>query len=381
MNKSIETNKPVVLEIAGMEGRYGIENYIMNMIRNFDHDLVQIDFLCPVPGPFDQEIKSYGGRFFRITSLGMSIKQIIKHYSELLQIFHEHPEIATVHIHGNTAVGCLDAYVAKKAGISKIIVHSHSDNVANLRGKILHFLAKLIICRKITHKFCCSEAAGQWMFGKNGNYLIMKNAISLNKFQYSPIMAKQIRQKYDIENCKVIGHIGRMETPKNHMFLLDIFKVINTLHPQTKLMLIGEGSLTPKIRQTYKKMGLDDKVIHIPICDCVEKILQAMDVFLFPSLWEGLGIVLIEAQASGLNCIVSDAINDEVCVTDLIEKHSLEDSAELWAEYTWKAACKSNIRSSDKYIELLKTAGYDIIDAAQKMQNIYLKDGKARKPK
>lgn len=371
MEKFDTMDKSVVLEIASMDGRYGIENYIMNMLRQFDHKLVQIDFLSPAPGPFDQEIEAYGGRFFRITPWGMSIKNIKKHYSELSLIFREHPEITTVHIHGNTAVGCLDAYIAKKSGISKIIVHSHSDGVASLRGKILHVLSRAIIQEKITHKFCCSNAAGQWMFGKKGNYSVMKNAIFLDKFRYSPELSKQIHMELGIENCKIIGHVGRMETPKNHIFLLNIFKSIITSHPEARLMFVGDGSLSFKITDTAKEMGLTDKIIHIKDCDCVEKMLQAMDVFVFPSLWEGLGIALIEAQASGLNCVVSDVINDEVCVTDLVEKHSLKDTADSWAEYIWAAACKSDSRSSDKYIELLRAAGYDVVYAARKLQDLY----------
>lgn len=223
----------------------------------------------------------------------------------------------------------------------------------------------------MTHKFCCSNAAGQWMFGKKGNYIVMKNAINLDRFRYSPEISKEIRKIYNIENCKIIGHVGRMETPKNHIFLLNVFKLVNESHPETRLMLIGDGSLCPQIEELYIKMGLADKVLHIKNCSCVEKLLQAMDVFVFPSLWEGLGIVLIEAQASGLKCVVSEAVNDEVCLTELIEKYSLEETTEMWAENIWNAICRTSVRSSDQYIKQLKAAGYDAADAAKKLQDLY----------
>lgn len=368
-------NKTVVLEIANMEGRYGIENYLMNMLRNFDLDKVQINFLSYAQGPFDEEIRSYGCEIFRITPLGASLKKIRKHNQELIMLFKNHPEIQVVHIHGNTAIGCIDARIAKKMGIKKIIVHSHSDGCNGLRSFMLHIMGRIICSRGITHKVSCSKAASKWMFGNENEAKVLKNAIDLEKYRYDENKGNDIKLKLGLSGKKVIGHVGRVEKPKNHAFILEVFNQVHKLHPETNLLLIGDGGLGVELDRKIKEMGLEDAVIRIKQCDCVNEMLQAMDVFLFPSIWEGLGISLIEAQASGLKCIVSDIIKEEVCVTDLIEKHALLEGAETWADCVWSVLDKGRIseRDSTEYIKKLCDAGYSQKEAAGILQEIYIK--------
>ena len=367
-------DKTVVLEIANMEGRYGIENYLMNMLRNFDFEKVKIHFMSVTPGPFDEEIKSYGGDIYRVAPLGASFKKVRRHNQEFRKLLTEHPEIQVVHIHGNTAIGCIDARIANKMGVKKVIVHSHNDGCNNIRSYILHLIGRLIIGKSATTRVACSEAAARWMFGKSKESLVLKNAIDVEKYKFTNKKAVELKRELGIENKKTIGHIGRMEKQKNHSFILDVFYRIHKEHPETCLMLIGDGSLRQEITQKAREMGLEDAIIFIRQSDRVNEMLQAMDIFLFPSIWEGLGISLVEAQASGLNCVVSDIIKDEVCVTELIEKHSLSEGAEKWANVLWSIleANQNKERSSEKYIKELRKAGYDERDAARYLQEIYI---------
>lgn len=366
-------DKMVVLEIANMEGRYGIENYLMNMLRNFDFDKVTVHFMSYNHGPFDEEIKSYGGEIFRIPPLGSSLKKIRIHNKAFKKLLLDHPEIQVVHIHGNTAIGCIDARIAKKSGVKKVIVHSHNDGCNNLRSYILHMLGRILIMRNITNKVSCSEAASKWMFGRTSDSRVLRNAINLEKYRYSKKRANEIKRKYGVEGKWVVGHTGRMEKQKNHFFILDVFHQIRKEHPDTMLMLVGDGTLREQVFQRARELEIEDAIVHIEQSDCVNEMLMAMDVFLFPSIWEGLGISLVEAQASGLNCVASDIIKDEVCVTALIEKLSLSEGVDAWADAVWKALenNRGNERSSDKYISELRKAGFDEKEAAQILQDIY----------
>lgn len=366
--------KTVVLEIANMEGRYGIENYLMNMLRNFDFDKVKIHFMSVTPGPFDEEITSYGGEIFRVAPLGATFQKIRTHNQEFRKLLAEHPEIQTVHIHGNTAIGCIDARIAKKMGVKQVIVHSHNDGCNNLRSYILHLIGRIVIFGDTTKRVSCSEAAARWMFGRNMDSMILKNAIDVEKYRFRKDSSIKLKKELGADGKKIIGHVGRMEKQKNHMFILDVFHHIHKKHPETCLMLIGDGSLSQEIAQKAKELGLEDAIVHIKQCDCVNEMLQAMDVFIFPSMWEGLGISLVEAQASGLNCVVSDIIKDEVCVTELIAKHSLSEGAEVWAEAVWNTleANQDKERSSENYIDELRKAGYDEREAARILQDIYI---------
>ena len=366
--------KTVVLEIASMQARAGIENYLMNMLREFDHEKIQIDFLYSIgdSGPFDEEILSYGGRIFRVPRTGMSITKIVRHFQAVKKILKEHPEITTVHIHANTAIGCLDARVAKAMKVPQIIVHSHSNDCKGFRSHLLHIISKAFIHGCATRNFCCSEAAGKWMFGKNGKYYVMRNAICLSKYKFNPQIRNQVRLKNNWKDCKVIGHVGRITATKNHKLIIEVFNAIHKEHPETKLLLIGDGELRSEITQHIIECGLQSDVIIVNQTDKVHEYLMAMDLFLFPSVWEGLGIVLIEAQASGLPCLVSDAICDEVKITDLLHICSLTDNSATWAHYAWDLLNSVNDRSLGNYIEQLAKAGYDVSKAAEQLSNIYM---------
>lgn len=365
--------KTVVLEIAGMQAKAGIENYIMNMLREFDHDKIQVDFLYSTDeiGPYDEEILSYGGQIFRVPRTGASIWKIIRHFHAVRQVLKDHPEISTVHIHANTAIGCLDARVAKAMRVSQVIVHSHNNGVKGLRGHILHAISRVFIHGCSSRNFCCSSAAGKWMFGVNGKYDVVPNAIFLPKYKFDAVCRNKVRKQNGWSDYKVIGHIGRMTEQKNHKFIIKVFNDIYRKHSKTRLLLIGDGELRNEIEKQINEYGLDSVVTIIRQTDNVYEYLMSMDLFLFPSVFEGLGIVLVEAQASGLPCLVSDAICDEVKITDLIHTCLLTDESRVWADCAWNLLDNTKERCSDEYIEQLTKAGYEVKTAALHLASVY----------
>ncbi len=367
-------SKTVVLEVASMQARAGIENYLMNMLREFNHDELQVDFLYSTEeiGPFDEEILSYGGRIFRVPRTGTSISKIRRHSKAVRQVLKEHPEITTVHIHANTAIGCIDARVAKKMKVPQIIVHSHNNSCNGLRSKILHVVSKAYIRGCSTKNFCCSDAAGKWMFGRNGKYSVAPNAIYLSKYKFNEECRNELRAANGWSDCKVIGHIGRMTVQKNHKLILDTFNDIYKEHPEARLLLIGDGELKDTVGAQIVEYGLQSAVTIVSQTDKIHEYLMAMDMFLFPSVWEGLGIVLVEAQAAGLPCLVSEAICEEVRVTDLVKVCLLSDDSKIWAQRAWELLSKENDRGSGKYTEQLTEARYEVSTAAAQLADVYM---------
>lgn len=359
--------KTVVLEVASMEIRAGIENFLMNIIRNLDHDKIQVDFLSGIPGPYDEEIKSYGGRIFR----GPSILNRIERIKYIKKILSEHPEIKTVHIHGNTAISCIDARIFKKFGVSNIIIHSHSDGTKGIFSFIKHWICKYYIRKCANYNFSCSKSAGRWMFGSD-NFTVISNAINLDTFRFDKSTAFEYKKRLKLENKVVIGHVGRFEVPKNHQFIIKVFKQIHDIHNDSHLLLIGEGALYNEVIKLIKDYELQECTTVIRNSPEINHLLQAMDVFIFPSLWEGLGISLVEAQASGLPCVVSQVIKEEVCVTPLITKMDLKTSVNEWANIVWEQATKIKDRSNDIHIKQLSEAGFNIKETARALENIYL---------
>lgn len=289
--------------------RYGgLETMLMNYYRKIDRKRVQFDFLEHRQGrtDYDCEIEKLGGKIYRLPPLN----PFGIHYKHRLSIFFkEHPEYQIIHVHQD----CLSSIilkVAKKYGVKVRIAHSHSNN----QDKNLKYIIKMYYKRKIpkyaTYLFACSEDAGRWMFG-NAKFSILHNAIDTSKYAYSVKKRKQMRSEFDIkEETLVIGHVGRFSYPKNHMYLLEVFKKISE-ERDAILLLVGDGHLRLEIENKINQLQLKNRVILTGVRNDVAELMQAMDAFILPSKYEGLGIVVIEAQAAGLPCIVSDKVSLE----------------------------------------------------------------------
>ncbi len=343
----------------------GLETMLMNYYRKIDRNKVQFDFLehRQEESDYDREIRILGGKIYRIPRLN----PFSLHYRLVLRrFFQEHPEYQIIHVHQD----CLSSVIlkiAKQYGIKVRIAHSHSNN----QDRNLKYLIKLYYKRKIpkyaTHLFACSEEAGKWMF-KNAKFEIINNAIDTEKYAYSLEKRKQIRESLGIsDDMLVIGHVGRFSYPKNHMYLLDIFqKVIEKT--SAVLLLVGDGILRSEIENKIEQLHLQDKVILTGVRKDVADLLQAMDVFVLPSRYEGLGIVVIEAQTSGLPCCISDRVSKECEKTDLVYQISLSEDTEIWAN---KILQISKIKRNSRCDEIQKN-GYDLQDNTDKLADFYI---------
>lgn len=364
-------NNPIrILQISYDMNLGGAETLIMNLYRNIDKSKVQFDFLLHSneKSAYDDEITALGGKIYRIPRfLGynkFSYDRTLKNF--LL----EHPEYHILHDHlMDSATETFK--VAKKLGRITI---SHSHTVQNnfSLSNLVRFFFRKDICKYTNYRFACSEEAGKWLYRGKACFSVLRNGIETSSFCFSQVVRKEQRKVLGIkENDLAIAHVGRFVEEKNHKRLISIFKEIVEIKGNSKLFLIGEGPLKTEIERKVEELKLKDKVIFLGARKDVNDLLSAFDVFIMPSLFEGLGIVLVEAQASGLPCVYSDIIPTEVClISSLMNPVCLEEPNKIWAE---KVINAKPLKDREKGFTLVKNAGYDIKESARKLEDFYLK--------
>lgn len=358
-----------VLHVFGGLGTGGTESLIMNWYRNIDRGKVQFDFLVrSFDDNYAGEIKMMGGRIYYTSSFP---RHFIKNYIETKNILKQ-KEWDIIHVHGNAAMYILPLKLAKDFGYKCRIMHSHSVKAKKNLFSIVHEINKKRMIKYTTHRLACSEAAGKWMFG-NSQFEIVRNAISIDQYQYDQKAREEIRKKYHLEDKLVIGHVGRFASPKNHLFLLETFKRIITQKPDSVLMLVGAGELEDSIKSKVEEFGISDFVLFMGRRNDIGQVMSSMDLFVLPSIYEGLGNVLIEAQVNGLVCVVSEeAYNNEVQLFDSLSKLSLNKGAMIWADYILE---KSKFLPERKIAcEVLADTGYDIKTEVVRLEELYLQE-------
>lgn len=350
----------------------GIECLLMNIYRNIDRNKVQFDFMVhrKKEGYFDREIESLGGKIYRCEPFNPF--HHFAYLNSMKKIFQDHPEYKIFHAHADLNMWPLR--VAKEAGIPVRIAHSHNARSTLDLKRLFMEYGKISIKRYCTQMFACSETAALSLYGKkaveNNQVIYVKNGIEPEKYRFNEAIREQIRREFHLEDKFVVGHIGRFAEQKNHTFLLDIFQLVHRQEPRAVLLLIGTGALLPKIQQKAESLGISDSVIFAGVRSDVPQLLQAMDVFAFPSLYEGLPVTLIETQAAGLPCIVANTVSREAAVTTGLINWLPLSSPQKWAD--------SILQYRDTYqrvdtIESIKSAGYDIRKTAKKLEEFYLK--------
>lgn len=355
-----------VLQVVTTMNRGGLETMLMNYYRNINHEKVQFDFLVhrEEDSDYDQEILSLCGKIYHISKLNPLSSQ---YRADLDDFFREHQDYKIVHSHLDCMAGIPLKY-AKSNGVPVCIAHSHNSN----QTKDIKYLLKIYYKKKIKeyadYLFACSQEAGEWMFNTN-DFKVLNNAIDAKKYSFNAVIRKDKRKEFNIfDDSIMIGHVGRFFPQKNHSFLIDIFNDFHSINPNSYLMLIGEGDLKASIIEKVKELHLEDYVIFTGLRSDVNELLQAMDVFLFPSLYEGLPVSIVEAQAAGLPCLISDKVPIECKKTDLVYQINLNDPVDVWAD---KVNELSHIQRRDTY-EDIKNAGFDIIENAKWLENFYL---------
>ncbi len=361
-----------ILHLLYCMDRAGAETMVMNYYRNVDKSKVQFDFLLTRDGKsdFDDEILSMGGRIYHIP--GLSFSNPFKYLNSLKAFLNEHPEYKIIHSHTDCK-STIPLWVAKKQNIPVRISHSHTSSTGGGVQGIIKSIVKKPIKKVATNYFACGEAASKFLYGQtsdeNDKIKIIPNAIDAAAYSYNPETRKRIRAQFNLEDKFVLGHVGRFATPKNHEFLIDIFSAVHKKNPDTALLLVGEGELTDKIKEKVSALNLSDSVVFAGLRDDIPDVLQAMDLFVFPSLFEGLGIVAIEAQAAGLRVICSDAVPKEANISGYVSYIPLSKSADEWASEVLKL---SGGYTRENTFELVKKANYDIKESAKDLQDFYL---------
>lgn len=368
--------KPMrVLQISYAMDLGGAETLIMNLYRNIDRSMVQFDFLlhCPHESAYEKEILSLGGRIYKIPRyLGYNKLSYERNLSLFLKA---HPEHIIIHDHlMDSASETLK--VAKRLG-RITVAHSHIADVPFSLREIIRFLFRRNLWKIADYRFACSESAGKWLYRGKAGFTILRNGIITERFAYSGQTRGIKRKEFGIaESTRLIGTIGRMVNQKNQGRLLDVIKHLVDFEDNAKLMLVGEGPLETELKAKVGKLNLEDHVIFTGPRTDVNELLSAMDVFVLPSLYEGLGIVLVEAQASGLPCVFTDTIPKDVdLIPELIHRVSLSVSDEAWA----KTILDSRpLKNRENAWETVADKGYDIRNSAQQLQVFYseLSDGK-----
>jgi len=361
-----------VLHVIGTMGSGGAETLIMNVYRHIDKTQIQFDFVVHTKDEcfYDKEIIKLGGRIYHTERFNvinwLSYKKFWNNF------FSEHKEHKIVHGHINSSAA-IYLSVAKRYG--KIaVVHSHS--VKRTEKSLRSYMFRIFVypIRYIADYFlACSEEAGETRFGKHvtesENYKVFKNGIDVKQFCFQKEVRKVIREKYGIAEEKlIIGHVGRFTYAKNHKFLLKVYKEVSKMYSNVELWLIGTGGLEGKIRTQVQNMGIEKEVRFIGETSHVSEYLQAMDIFVFPSFYEGLPLALVEAQAAGLPCLISDVISDEADMKcGLVKRLSLENSTEDWAEAIVAQKGVSRIDTSN----YLQKSGFDIEAVSKELQDFY----------
>ena len=363
-----------ILNLFTNMNRGGAETMVMNYYRNIDRTKVQFDFMVhrDQRGDYDDEIESLGGRIYRMCPVYP--QNIVRYQKMLKDFFNEHNEYRIIHSH-MSELGYFAFKEAHKHDIPVRICHAHNAPVGFDSKIIFRDILKNLIKPYTTHKFICSEPAGEWLFGKKNKneFVQMNNAVDATLFRYNENVRKEVRRELGINDSTVlIGHVGRFNTQKNHKFLIEIFKEINRINADSVLVLTGSGNLEDKIRNQVKEMDLEGKVIFTGVRSDVNRLLQGFDVFLFPSLFEGLSVILIETQASGTPCLTSTAVSRQTEISDVIDFYPLEESPANWAK---KALELSNRDKKDTFNQIADS-GYDIKTNAQWLESFYLENNK-----
>lgn len=358
----------VLHSVSNMD-RGGIETMLMNFYRHMDRDKVQFDFLAnkPVPGDYDEEIRALGGRIF----VSPGFKSYRSYLSYMTELFKEHPEYQIIHTHnGSLMLYALES--AKSNGIPVRIAHAHATAVPVGLTNQLKKLMRPLIKYAATDYWGCSDAAGKFYFSEkywNKSNELIHNAINVKNFTFNEEVRKSIREQYGFGDKLVVGHVGRMAPQKNHKKLLEVFAQMHKINPDTQLVLIGTGELEESLKQQANTLGIADSVTFTGVLSNVNEWLSAFDVFVMTSLYEGLPVVAIEAQAADLPCVLTDTITPEVKITDKVKFLGLHDEPIKWAKAILEI---KPVERVSREAELQK-AGYDIESEAKRMQELYIK--------
>lgn len=364
-----------ILHVLGSLNRGGAETMIINLYRNIDRSKVQFDFVIHTNRKcdFNEEVEKLGGKIYNVSRYNG--KNHFKYEKEWNLFFKNHPEYKVIHGHMRSTAA-IYLKIAKKRGLITI---AHSHSTASRGNKIQRTVKNImqIPIRYIAdYLFACSYDSGRWLYGKraikNQNFIILNNAIDTYEYFYDEDKRNDLRKKLNLESKYVIGHVGSFTYPKNHEFLINIFYEIQKFNKDAVLLLVGDGELKKNIIEKVQRLKINDKVIFTGVVSNVKDYMQIMDVFVFPSIFEGVPVTLVEAQAMGLPCIISNKITSEVILTSLVKILGLNNTSD-WTSSILHTKVSGNRES---YNELIKNSQYDVDKSTSWIQNFYIEQFK-----
>lgn len=349
-----------ILCIIGTMNAGGAETFLMKIYRGLDKTRYQMDFCIQAEDEcfYEDEINALGGRVYRIPPKSKSIKAFKK---GLFDIIKDHQYRYVLRITSN-AMGFLDLAIAKKAGAEvRAVRSSNSSDGEGMKKKLAHCVGKLLYTKYVNVKIAPSDLAAKYTFGEkayhDGEVSLLHNAVDINTYAFSEQARKEIRDELGLDQETIlVGHVGRFMKQKNHAFLLDVFKQIKEQNQKAVLLLVGAGGLEQEIRLKAQTLGIADSVLFAGIRKDIPRVLSAMDVFVFPSFYEGMPNTVIEAQATGLPCVIADTITKEADITGLVEYLPLSLSPEEWAKEALSRVNKQRVNTKAMFIQ----QGYDI---------------------
>ncbi|MBR1497588.1 MAG: glycosyltransferase [Oscillospiraceae bacterium] len=369
-----------VLHSVSNMARAGIETMLMNYYRHMDRDLLQFDFLANKPdiGAYDGEIRAMGGRVF--VSPGLNPARYPAYRRFMARLVRANPELKIVHGH-NEAMAYYALQSARDAGVAARIAHAHNTRIIRDYKYPLKLVCKQLLPGAATDYWACGRDAGIYYFGEKrwkARGEILRNAIDLPRFAFDPALREAVRREHGLSGSFLVGHVGRFNLQKNHTRLLDVFAEVYRARPEARLVLIGVGELEEETRRKALTLGLGKAVLFPGQTDRVYAWYQAMDCFVMPSLFEGLPVVGIEAQAAGLPCVFSEQVTDEVLIVPQASRLPLSADNSAWAGRILAASGGADRAAG---AGLVREAGYDIVTEAEKLQNRYLRMAKASERK
>lgn len=356
-----------VLHMIGALEMGGSQALVMNLYRHMDRERIQFDFVLDHPDRDDYaaQVKALGGRIFTMPGFHGNVGEIRRSWDGF---FKQHPEYRILHSHVRSYAS-LYLPVAKKNGL-KTLIHSHSTS----NGSGLSSLVKMALQYPLRHQadvlMSCTREAGEWLYGERAcrgeNFFLLKNGVDTSRFAFDDNTRSQYRRELGLEGKLVVGHVGRFHEAKNHEFLLECFAALLKIRSDAMLLLVGDGELRPVIEGKIKDLGLEHSVLLTGNRSDVPELMQAMDVLAFPSKWEGLPVTVVEAQAAGLPCIISERITKEVDLSPLVCRLPIDDARR------WAGELAKPMQRLDVMDEIVR-AGYDINDSVDRLSRLYEK--------
>ncbi|MFU0826084.1 MAG: glycosyltransferase [Lachnoclostridium sp.] len=343
----------------------GITNTVMNYYLNLDKTNLQIDFAVPnkVTDRLKKPITENGGTVYELAGRK---KNPFLYWRKLREIIRSN-RYDMIHAHGNSATLLLEMSAAKMAGTKIRIAHCHNTSCSH---PVINRLLKPVFYKMYTHGFACGLDAGKWLFGDR-KFTVLKNGTEIEKYVFQSRVREEYRRKFNLTGRKVIGHVGNFVPQKNHEFIIYTFYELIISNPDCVLILVGDGPLLNKMKQMAMELGIYNKIIFMGKSFEVPYLLQAMDVMILPSLFEGFPNVVVEWQIAGLPCIVSDTVTSQVKLTDLVEFLPLSLGPKAWAERLNKIELSDREKTREKVMKEVREAGFDIRTNAIELRNLY----------